>query len=130
MNKELEVKARIAQLKAKQKKVEELSLQETDPDRFDVLADEDDAIADELDDLLEFDFDEKPKSKIRDMFSIVGCNETTYNRLAAFCRSDGDMSQENLTLFGITVAYMQPNMIGEFGDPDFYWCRKFFKWFL
>jgi len=54
----------------------------------------------------------------------------TFEQLARFCKSDGDFSQENLTLMGITMGYMQPNMIGERGDPDFYWCRRFLKWFF
>lgn len=64
------------------------------------------------------------------MFKIVGCSEETFGKIAKYCKSDGDLSQETLSFIGITMAYMQPNMIGERGDPDFYWCRRFLKWFI
>lgn len=61
------------------------------------------------------------------MFKMVGCSEKTYERIALFTKSSGGW-QEDLTFFGIRFASMQYNMIGEVGD--FYWCRKFLKWFL
>jgi len=64
------------------------------------------------------------------MFSMVGCNEATYNWLRERGTITGDFSQENVSIFGVTVAHMQPNMIGEIGEPDFFWCLRPLRWLL
>jgi len=61
------------------------------------------------------------------MFKMKSCSESTFNTLLKFCKSDNGFSQETLYFCGVAVACMQPNMIGERDEPDFYWCRGFLK---
>jgi len=71
------------------------------------------------------------------MLKLVSCSQTVYGNLMAFLgrpfikrfvTESGDWSQMNISVFGITVAYTQPNVIGEYGEPDFFWCRKFLRY--
>ena len=68
------------------------------------------------------------------MFKMVECSEKTYDRLSRVCRFSGGMSQEDLLFAGIKMASMQPNMIADplarIREPDFFWCRRFLKWFF
>lgn len=61
------------------------------------------------------------------MFKMVTCSKEKYDQIAKFCTIEGGWFQENakLKFVGVTLASMQPNMIGKVGEPDFYWCRRF-----
>lgn len=73
------------------------------------------------------------------MFKMVSCNDTVYYGLLAlknrwfirwFVVERGEWSQTNIFIFGIAMAYTQPNTIGKPGDPDFFGCRRFLRVFF
>lgn len=64
-------------------------------------------------------------------FKMVSCSAAVYSKLAEVCdQDDREWSQSNLSFLKIHMAWHQPNVIGERGEPDFYGCRRFLKWFF
>lgn len=61
---------------------------------------------------------------------FISCTQSTYVKLRKlpFIKISGNMSQENLTLFGIFIAYSQPNMMYDDGPVEFFYCPRPLTW--
>lgn len=65
------------------------------------------------------------------MFQMTDCTAATYERISRFTRLQClGISQENLRLGRFILASWQPNTMDDKPPHDFYWCRRFLKWFM